>query len=266
MIPVRRPRCRPWRGSDSPHTRRTVARRIDERPMALEQDHAPEPIDARGAAPLEPVSVHPGRLLPSMRASSPECGVSTRGPASRRARVAHSASASTTTGTSSRRLGAARRPRSASAQTRSKRDRVRALVPARAPGRRRRRCNAAVVVLRQRALYGFEDECSNTGTTDAGPPWSRSRRPTRMRRQRVKHGAPLSPRDPPTTRTWPAVYLLSCGRRYGTRSRIARVTRACFVSTCSRPISRPRRTGVERARGHVQADLPPWNVTVASRR
>src|SRR5438477_586701 len=38
------------------------------------------------------------------------------------------------------------------------------------------------------------------------------------------------PREPPTTRTWPAVYLLSRDDRRGTSARISGVTRRCSVS------------------------------------
>ena len=45
------------------------------------------------------------------------------------------------------------------------------------------------------------------------------------------------PGEPPTTTTWPAVYLLSSGERRGTALRISLVARAFLVSMGSSPMS-----------------------------
>src|SRR5215467_393489 len=75
------------------------------------------------------------------------------------------------------------------------------------------------------------------------------------------------PREPPTTSTWPAEYLLSCGERRGIWARISGVTSRCSVSAASRPMSATATSpALKRPGATARPTLGPCIVTVTSAR
>ena len=231
-----------------------AARRGDERVLALEDDDASN----RSAASCTDASRCAATSFdsrPSRRPSSPSCGVRTRGAGHSPGSSSKSASASTTAGSVDLRE-----------QTADERLRL-LLAPepgpdARAPSPSR----AASKTLLERPLHRLQHErlehrkrLGRRGDRDVAGVGAE--RGARRERRRLRS----CPREPPTTRTWPDVYLLSRGERRGTSARIAGVTSRCSVSAGSSPMSATTTSPARKRPGATaRPTFGPCIVTVTS--
>ena len=263
-LPAARPF--PWRGTRRSTPVRTspvpaVARRgstaVDEDAFsgrgdqgagALEQDDAAERVD-RAAHGREPVRVDPGRLLADQPASSPECGVSTRGAGHSPGSSSQSASPSTTAGSFA---SASTRRTSAFVPSLRPRPGPIASAPAFSASSNRARSlfgHEPVAVRGSGRLTASSTRCSKTGTAGSGPASTRSRRRRGKRRARRGKARRSSRGEPPTTTTWPGRVLVALGAapRNAGRGSIARRARARSRSARGR-CPRPRRSRRETRR------------------
>src|SRR5438034_660289 len=206
-------------------------------PAPLSRTTHPKRSTVRRTASIRCASTHDASS-PMSRPSSPECGVRTRGAGQSPGSSSQSASPSTTTGSR------------ASASTRRTSAFVPSLRPSPGPIASAPALSAsssttptASSVTRPSSSAGSgrltasSTHVSNTWTAGSGPASVTYPASERNAARAERHGAPVIPRDPPTTTTWPDVYLLPSGLRRGTHSRISRVTRPFSVSIGSSPMS-----------------------------
>src|SRR5215211_6975877 len=189
----------------------------------------------------------------SRRPSSPEWGVSTVSASRATGAKPSRASASTTAGTP-----VSRSSRRTSSRSRSPR-------PSPGPIARARALSAAAIMSSSGRLTASSTSVSSTGSDSAGAATATYPASARKAARAQSAAAPLMPRAPPTTRTDPAVYLLSPSRLRGTRSRSSAPTSACVVARCSSPMSATT-TSPERKRPGptTRPTLSPCIVTVTS--
>ena len=179
---------------------RALARSADERVAPLQQHDAAEPLD-RPVERLQPVRVDPGRLDAEQARQLARSAASAR--SARRARTARDRRARRR-----RRRPADRSPRAAAGRAPAARRRARDPGPiASAPGAPDR-----VEHVLERPLHGLEHErLEHRDRLGAAPRRDVARVGPERRPRRRAPRAPVIPREPPTTSTEPAVYLLSRG-------------------------------------------------------
>ena len=89
--------------------------------------------------------------------------------------------------------------------------------------------------------------------------------PARSAASEVSDGAPVRPREPPTTSTAPAEYLLSRSVRRGTTARIPAVARRSRVGTPARPMSATTTSPAWKRPGATACPtFGAWKVTVSA--
>src|SRR5215208_3984009 len=189
----------------------------------------------------------------SRRPSSPEWGVNTVSASRATGSKPSRASASTTAGTP-----VSRSSRRTSSRSRSPR-------PSPGPIARARALSAAAITSSSGRLTASSTSVSSTGSDSAGAATATYPASARKAARAQSAAAPVIPRAPPTTRTNPAVYLLSPSRLRGTRSRSSAPTSACVVARCSSPMSATT-TSPERKRPGptTRPTLSPCIVMVTS--